>query len=113
MSSEEDSLPELLPLSKAADLVYQAAKGEVLSDPQTRHNIARAIATRTRLFARMPGHDEYTLIMPDEISDGIFSPSTATLLFADGRPVLEDVRILSRVLPSLIAEFRTLLARDG
>jgi hypothetical protein len=109
--SQSQSPDALMPLSLAAAAAHEAATGRKAGNAEVLNNIALAMATRTRLFSRPHGSNEFVLVWPEEILEGKIVLGGEVLNFTDGRTALENLSILRAELPSLTAEMRSLYSK--
>jgi hypothetical protein len=98
----------LMPLSQAAIEAYAAATGKQTTNPHTLTKVARAIASRIRVFTREHGVNEFALVWPNEIVEGTMQLGGETLEFQDGRPLLQNLSIHRDELAVAVAEIRKL-----
>lgn len=103
---EPDALRPFLSLSMAARIVHAATGKQGLPDEDTLNDLARAIAVRTRVFARYGDAEDVALVMPSEVAEGDFEGGGTTLTFSDGRPPLDGLSILHADLWKIVDEMR-------
>ena len=101
----------LMPLSMAAADAYEKATGRKPADAEVLNNVARVMATRTRLFCRPHGSDEFVLVWPEEILEGRMLFGGEVPHFTDGRASLENLSILRAQFRGLAAEIEALYAK--
>ena len=109
--SESQPPDALMPLSLAAVEAYEAATGKRPADAEVLNNVARVMATRTRLFSRRHGSDEFFLVWPEEIVEGRLLFGGEVINFTDGRPSLENLSILREQYPHVAAEIKALYGK--
>jgi hypothetical protein len=106
--NEASGTDALMPLSQAAIEAYAVATGKQTTNPDTLTKVARAIASRIRVFTREHGANEFALVWPDEIREGKMRLGGEALQFPDGRSLLENLSIHRDELAAAIAEVRKL-----
>lgn len=98
----------LMSLSSAAAVVCKAATQREHPSEEAVNGMARMIAARTRVLTIADGDVEHAMLMPSEIFEGKFRERGACLVFADGRPPIRNLRILTSALAGLIADITAL-----
>jgi hypothetical protein len=98
-------------LTAASALVYHAATDSITDDAATLNDLARIIATRTRLLARDADSEPFSLVRPGAVHEGRFEDGGKYLSFSDGRPTIRNLAIAESEMARLIPELRTLVRR--
>ena len=103
----------LLPLAKAARLVYARATGRSTSDPKALNEIARLIAARTRVFTVNP--DETARVLPAELlASGYLEDGGATLRLTDPQRAPIGPLVIRNVdLGGVMDEIRKVYGKSG
>jgi hypothetical protein len=78
---EPPALQPLISLAIAAGVTYARATGKHTKDVGTLNNVARLIASHTRVFTRESG--DAAMLMPDELMEGYFDEGGALFRFRD------------------------------
>ena len=107
---ETPALAPLLPLAIAAEVAYARATGKHTKDLDSLNNVARLIASRTRVFSVESG--EPAMLMPDEVMEGRFEQGGAVLRFtAPRRPPIGELVILLVDLGQAVEDVERLYGR--
>ena|SRR5687767_3088604 len=101
--------PRYISLTAASALVYHAATDAITDDPATLNDLARIIATRTRLVTRGTDREPFTLVWPKVVFEGRFEEGGKCLCFPDGRPTIRNLAIAESEMTRLIPELRALV----
>src|SRR5262245_41516923 len=111
---EPAALLPMVSLAVAAQLAYRVATDGKQASEETLNKVAQHIATHVKVFAcgPRPGADP-ALVMPDEISYGIFEAGGSTLRFSDGRPGMSNLCIRTEDLGQAMLEVRACFKPDS
>lgn len=104
-------MDKYISLTAASALVYHAATDSITDDPATLNDLARIIATRTHLLARVADHEPFSRVRPQAVHEGRFEDGGKCLSFADGRPTIRNLAIAESEMTRLIPELRSLVRR--
>ena len=106
-------LQVLLPLDSAARQIYARATGQHTSDTETLNNVARLIATRTRVFS-LNADQTAKPVAVESLADGYFVDGGGSLRFKDPqRPAVRSLAIRHVDLWDAEDEVRKVYGRGG
>jgi hypothetical protein len=93
---------EFMGLNEAARHVFHAISGVNTDNAVRLNNVARMISRHVRIFTRANDSEDFALVMPSQMDDGVFQLGGASLKMPAPRPALENLVILAREFPILL-----------
>jgi hypothetical protein len=93
---------EFMGLNQAARHVFHAVSGIKTDNAVRLNNVARMISRHVRIFTRANDREDFALVMPSQIDDGVFQLGGACLEMPAPRPALGNLTILAREFPVLL-----------
>jgi hypothetical protein len=111
MAQQNADPSRYISLTAASALVYHAATDAITDDPATLNDLARIIAARTPVVARLTDSEPFTPVRPRAVFEGRFEDGGKCLCFPDGRPTLRNLAIAESEMARLIPELRPLVRR--